>query len=601
MKKCLILYLFIGCILSVHSQDPELDSLLKILKGTPEDTNKLKLLDAIADIAPDGEWQQYSEQMAALAQKLIKSNTAATQLAGKKYYSISLNNTAFGYFEKGDFNNAIDFFSRSLKISREIGDNGTVALGLSNLGAIYDRQGEAEKAIEVYRQALNIQIEIKNKEQMIGTLLNIGSLYKAKNIPDSALVYYMQSLNLAEQINFKSHTTAILYANLGSIMESKQEFSKATDYFTKGLKLSETIGDKSGKSGNTRGLANIYFKTIGPVKALPYAKQALAIAIEIENLRDIQRASELLKRIYQKQGNFKEAFEMYALETSMRDSLNRKENDKAVLRHQFQYAYDLKEATAKAEQEKKDGIAKAELRKQKVQKMAFLGGFAVMVLFAGVFFRQRNKIGREKKRSEDLLLNILPEEVAEELKEKGTADARLFENVTVFFSDFKGFTTVSEKLSPQELVNELHECFTAFDNIMHKYGIEKIKTVGDAYLAVCGLPTANTNHAADMVKAALEIKDYMKTRSEKELSAIRIGIHSGHVVAGIVGVKKFAYDIWGDTVNTAARMEQNGEPGKINISEATYELVKDKFHCNYRGEIEAKNKGKLKMYFVEMN
>ncbi len=208
----------------------------------------------------------------------------------------------------------------------------------------------------------------------------------------------------------------------------------------------------------------------------------------------------------------------------------------------------------------------------------------------------------EKQKSDNLLLNILPEEVAEELKEKGTADAKLFNDVTVLFTDFKGFTTVSERLTAQQLVDELHTCFSAFDKIMEKYNIEKIKTVGDAYLAVSGLPVANLNHALDMVKAAIEIRNFIATRKQQltgqETFDVRIGIHSGHVVAGIVGVKKFAYDIWGDTVNTAARMEQNSEAGKINISETTYELVNDKFNCEYRGEIEAKNKGKLKMYFV---
>jgi class 3 adenylate cyclase len=211
---------------------------------------------------------------------------------------------------------------------------------------------------------------------------------------------------------------------------------------------------------------------------------------------------------------------------------------------------------------------------------------------------------RERDRSESLLLNILPAEVAEELKEKGSAGAKLFDNVTVLFTDFKSFTKVSERLTPQQLVDELHACFSAFDHIMAKYNIEKIKTVGDAYLAVAGLPLVNNNHAGDMVKAAIEIREFMINRKletenrKHETFEIRIGIHSGSVVAGIVGIKKFAYDIWGDTVNTAARMEQNSEPGKINISQTTYELVKDKFNCEYRGEIEAKNKGLLRMYFV---
>ncbi len=215
--------------------------------------------------------------------------------------------------------------------------------------------------------------------------------------------------------------------------------------------------------------------------------------------------------------------------------------------------------------------------------------------------KQHDELKGEKKKSDDLLLNILPEEVADELKEKGFSEARHFDNVTVLFADFVDFTKAGEMMTPQELVNELHICFKTFDEIISKYGIEKIKTIGDAYLAVCGLPMAHETHAKNVVTAAGEISEFMRLRKARlgdKSFQVRIGIHSGSVVAGIVGVKKFAYDIWGDTVNTAARMEQNSEAGKINISQSTYDLVKDKFNCIYRGEIDAKNKGMLKMYFV---
>ncbi len=202
----------------------------------------------------------------------------------------------------------------------------------------------------------------------------------------------------------------------------------------------------------------------------------------------------------------------------------------------------------------------------------------------------------EKKKSDDLLLNILPSEVAEELKEKGTTEAKQFDHVTVLFTDFINFTGISQQMTPKELVKEIHQNFTSFDYIIEKYGLEKIKTIGDAYLAVCGLPAEVADHAQRVVEAALSIQSNMSTQGGK--FQIRIGVHSGPVVAGIVGIKKYAYDIWGDTVNTAARMEQNSEAGKINISESTYNLIKDKFECEYRGEIEAKNKGFLKMYFV---
>ncbi len=208
----------------------------------------------------------------------------------------------------------------------------------------------------------------------------------------------------------------------------------------------------------------------------------------------------------------------------------------------------------------------------------------------------------EKKKTDDLLLNILPEEIAEELKQKGSSSARFFDQVTVLFTDFVDFTLAGEKMSPQELVDELDACFKAFDEIISRYGIEKIKTIGDAYLAVCGLPIGVEDHAEKIVAAALEIRNFIRSRKEtlgEKTFDIRLGVHSGSVVAGIVGVKKFAYDIWGDTVNTAARMEQSSEKGRVNISQVTYELVKDKFTCIPRGEIAAKNKGNLKMYFVE--
>lgn len=245
---------------------------------------------------------------------------------------------------------------------------------------------------------------------------------------------------------------------------------------------------------------------------------------------------------------------------------------------------DLSEKTQKQEEEKKRILEnqKAELEKEVADRTS--------------------EIREEKKKSDDLLHNILPEEVASELKERGATTAHQYDQVTVLFTDFVAFTKAGERMGSKALVEELHNCFRVFDEIMEKYGIEKIKTIGDAYLAVCGLPIPNEQHAENVVRAAMEIIAFMTERRSKlgdQTFEIRIGVHSGEVVAGIVGVKKFAYDIWGDTVNTAARMEQSSVPGKINISQTTYELVQDKFACTYRGELEAKNKGRLKMYFIE--
>ncbi len=215
------------------------------------------------------------------------------------------------------------------------------------------------------------------------------------------------------------------------------------------------------------------------------------------------------------------------------------------------------------------------------------------------------KLEAEKRRSEQLLLNILPLEVADELKNRGKVEPVNYESVSVLFTDFKGFTQLSEQLTPKELVDELDYCFSYFDEIIEKHNLEKLKTIGDSYMAAGGIPTLNTTHAIDTVLAALEIQAFMQQRQEQKMKnnspywEIRIGIHSGPLMAGVIGQKKFAYDVWGDTVNTASRMESSGVPGKINISQSTFELIKNYFECDYRGKLPAKNKGELDMYLVK--
>ena len=318
----------------------------------------------------------------------------------------------------------------------------------------------------------------------------------------------------------------------------------------------------------------------------------------------IQESYEELTKIYAKQKNYKSAYDNEVLFKQYYDSLFNKESEKKLTSLQMQYEFDKKESLVKVGQEKKDAIALKKLQKQKLLRNGFVGGFAIVLLFAGVFLRQRTRIKKGKKLSDDLLLNILPAEVAEELKQKGSAEAKHFDDVTVVFTDFKDFTEISKKLSPAELVAEIDTCFKAFDNITGKHNIEKIKTIGDSYMCAGGVPVPNKTHATDVVNAALEIQKFMEEHSQQRMKEgkakfeLRIGIHTGPVVAGIVGIKKFAYDIWGDTVNIASRMESSGETGKVNISGSTYELVKDKFICSYRGKIEAKHMGMIDMYFV---
>jgi adenylate cyclase len=219
--------------------------------------------------------------------------------------------------------------------------------------------------------------------------------------------------------------------------------------------------------------------------------------------------------------------------------------------------------------------------------------------------RQRKALEDERNRTDSLLLNILPEHVAKELKEKGSITPRHYPIATVLFSDLAGFTKITRGMEPTALVDELNHLFIGFDRIIKQHNMEKIKTLGDGYMAVGGIPLQNSTNPVEAIEAAMELIAFVQARKkENEKNAlppweIRIGIHTGEIIAGVIGSNKFTYDIWGATVNIASRMESAGEPGKVNISGITYQLVKDKFRCVRRGKIEVKNMGKMEMYFVD--
>jgi class 3 adenylate cyclase len=348
-------------------------------------------------------------------------------------------------------------------------------------------------------------------------------------------------------------------------------------------------------SYNSIGKANIRLKNFSEAKT--WLEKGLNISKEIGSVDNIKESYGGLESLDSAMGNYKEAYDHSKLYTLYRDSLFNQENTKKSVQIQMNYDFEKKEAIAKAEKDKKD------IRQRNIRN-SILAGLGGMFVFSLIIFRQRNKISKEKKRSEELLLNILPSETAEELKQTGSARAKSYEEVTVMFTDFKDFTQASEKLSAEELVKEINYCYSEFDKIISGYKVEKIKTIGDSYMCAGGLPVPNKTNAEDTVRAALGIQQFMEQlRRQREQQGrpffeLRIGVHTGPVVAGIVGIKKFAYDIWGDTVNIASRMQSSGEVGKVNISEATFELVRDKFQCSYRGKIQAKHKGEIDMYFV---
>jgi adenylate cyclase len=609
MKKILAASFIFSSVLS-FAQNETIDSLLTVLKTAQEDTLRVKALNELSF--------EFS-LIASFNDELIYATEAlhlAEKLKWKKGQAVAFNNIGGAYDSKGNYGEALKNYYASLKIREEIGDKKGIAYCHNNIGIIHYAIGNYEDALSNYFTSLQLLQEIGNKMAVASVYNNIGNAYDRLNNDEYALNNLMAALKTREEIGDQMGLAAS-YDNVGIIHLSLGHYNEALNNYLAGLKIREEIGDADGLTYSYLNLGAYYFKLNNPLLCKEYRQKALELGKELGTLdiisdsylglsvADSALASSPKTPLAKRGAYWQSAYENYKLHMQYRDSIVNEENTEKIVQTQMQYEFDKKEAAIKAEQEKKDAIALEEVKRQRnIRNSAFMG-LVGLFLFSAIVFKQRNKIAKGKKRSEELLLNILPEEVAEELKAKGSADAKHFEEVTVMFTDFKGFTQISEKLTPAELVAEIHTCFKAFDEITSRHNIEKIKTIGDAYMCAGGLPSANTTNARDVVNAAIEIRQFMlqhlqeRQLHNKPLFEIRIGIHTGPVVAGIVGVKKFAYDIWGDTVNIASRMESSGEAGKVNISNTTYELVKDIYKCEHRGKILAKNKGEIDMYFVE--
>ncbi|HNB81272.1 MAG TPA: adenylate/guanylate cyclase domain-containing protein, partial [Chitinophagaceae bacterium] len=406
-----------------------------------------------------------------------------------------------------------------------------------------------------------------------------------------------------------------ILGNIGDTYREQGNVAKALEYHYKALEVAKLTGSvsKVQMSFEYYRLAKDYFVAGNYANADHLLKKFLSVTkvSDFDIMGWLSDAKSMQVHIDSLTGNYKDAFQHYKEYILIREKQKSEDARKAAIREKYKNEYEEQKARDKSEQDKRDAIAASELQQQKFSRNAYAIGAILLLIISGILYNrnrlkhrnyiqlhEKNKIiTEEKKRSDDLLLNILPMEVAEELKQTGGSVARQYNNVTVIFTDFVNFTSISQHLTPVELVEEIHRNFTAFDHIIEQHGLEKIKTIGDAYLAVCGLPIEKSDHALRAIQAAIEIRNYIA--HQDTLFQIRIGVHSGNVVAGIVGVKKYAYDIWGDTVNTANRLESHSEAGKINISSSTYELIKNQYRCTYRGKVEAKGKGEIDMYYVE--
>jgi class 3 adenylate cyclase len=432
-----------------------------------------------------------------------------------------------------------------------------------------------------YRQFRNMMMEARSLgdvPNMETALINMGTIWSLREVWDSAFVYFFQALESLENRHAYQEEVE-LKINLAAVQHER---------------------------GRSR-------------EALVLLDEVEAEARSRSDLLIRSKVAQSKATTYRDMGDHKSAVQQYEIYVSLRDSVLNEERIRSVNEMQEKFETEKKKREIQDLQVKNLDAQLATERVRRGRNLLYAGGgmLALALFFLvsryRIVHRNRNVlreknlvIEHEKQRSDGLLRNILPDEVAEELKQYGRARARHFDLVSIYFSDFRSFTQVTEQLSAQELVEELDACFQAFDAIVTTYHLEKIKTIGDAYMAAAGLPVSHPRDAQHMIDAALDMQQFMKDRKRQRSAAglltfeMRAGIHSGPVVAGVVGAKKFQYDVWGDTVNLASRMETSGEVGEVNISEATYNLVRGvpHFHFEHRGKVTAKNKGELDMYFV---
>ncbi len=585
--------LFCLMISGISAQDQKLtDSLLNLYESDSYEGDKLALLKQMAEEESNPDKKlEYSEL---LIKEAAVDSLFQYLLSGQLQKGNALHH-------RGEYDLAIASYFVSIRYAKRIEDirgEGAVTIAVAN---IYSEMGNATNAEIYYTQGIEILRKTTDTTALASALLNAGDeAFNAKDYK-KALQYFDESGLLFKEIDYLIGTAYNL-GNVGMVYAEQGNDTLAEKNINEAISLLETLEDYYGISIYLTYMSDIYFRKNEFPTALKYAQRSLALATRYGLNNQISDANLKLSELHEAQGDQATAYKFFKDHIVYRDSVKNIERVQQMADQRTNYEVSQKQVEIDLSEQKREN--------QRILVIATIIALFLIALlafgqFRRIIFIRKTKqiIEEERDKSDRLLLNILPEETAEELKRNGRVTAKKYDATTVLFTDFKGFTSYSEGLSPEALVETVGFYFSEFDTIIEKYGLEKIKTIGDAYMCAGGLHHNKEDHATKMVQAAFEIAAFVeKTKKDgnaKELTFdIRIGINSGPVVAGVVGTKKFAYDIWGDTVNVASRMEAMSEPGKVNISETTYELVKDQWECSYRGEIEVKNRGSMKMYFV---
>lgn len=523
------------------------------------------------------------------------------------------NNIGNIFYHKGDYPKALEFYIRSLRYEELAPTDAGLAASYLNIGSVYALQEEYSHALVYFKRALTHYEKLPDGSGIANCYANIGNIYKSKDSLNLAVTYFLNSIPLMQSAkdHFGLSTT---YANLADAYRLLNDYPKMFSYFKKCEELRLALDDRLGLASLWIKRGFVYAFTGDYVKAKDECKRGLVIASEVGALPEIKDACECLYLSYKGLKQEDLALAYYERHSRLLDSLAKDETLMQLQVMEFRAQVTKDSINREAEKLAVAVAHQMALVKGKQYRNIFLVIGILLVFLSLLLYRLFHKTHRSKKaielakgKADELLLNILPAEITEELMQHGKVEAQQFENVTMLFTDMVGFTHASAHMHPQELLEELNHLYSRFDEIVAARGIEKIKSIGDAYMAAGGLLLSTEASVKSTVLAGLDMQDYIQLHSEerkaKGLCAfeMRVGIHTGPVVAGIIGVKKFQYDVWGDTVNTANRMETNGAPGRVNISETTYKFIqKDTdFIFERRNKIAVKGKGEMQMYFVK--
>ncbi len=601
---------------NIYKKQPKIgfDYIQKAVATAEKANDKIMVADLKLEVG------SYFYQISDIDNALMYLKSAQNNYSELKAYQkeiLSIIRISNVYIDIGAFSRAMDFLYKGLTISENMNYQTGKMLVNNNIGFVYLRQDDSKTAKSYFQKAIEIADKIKDKSQQAAYLTNLAIIYADELKFEEALNNYFKAVAIYSEIR-ETAKKATLYANIGKAYLELKKTKEAFQYCRKALEIALSIGNDEDKIIAEYYTGDAFYEICKLDSAEKYFSEGVKLSEKLNNWYWMQFGYYYLSLINSDKNDFRAAYEFSTLYVETKDSMTNQQKARDMGRSEMKYENEIKEEQLNSER-----------RTLLTFLISFIVGFILIGILAFVLYHlynvkkksnlelsQKNiEVSIEQKKSHDLLLNILPESIADRLIGGETTIADSFEEASVIFIDISEFTLMSAGSPADLMVVELNKIFTLYDKISAKYGVEKIKTIGDCYMAASGIPKSREDHAEAIASMALEtiraVNDY---KSESGLVfRFRIGIDCGPVVAGVIGEQKFIYDLWGDTVNTASRMEENGVVGKIQVTDRfknkcnLQKIKESNIYCAKsenlrfieRGEIDIKGKGKMKTWFLE--